>query len=478
MKVKRKRSGSIDDASLGFEPTQVSASPVGGTPPVAVPQLTHKPPEPKPVDNPFKKVLEEPVLKKTKTSPPTIPYNLKRFGNAKAWEELIAHIHGPEKHKPVLIHGPTGCGKTLGVQECLKLSGVNCTLLDGSAPEGPTELDTWISQVRDNSVLEGEGGVLFIDDVESFTDLCRGVIIKHVKKTNKGKSPLIITCTDFYSVSLKELTTLFKKFVIIRLYAPRPETVSRWLQSKGYNIPNLESILPDCKGDLRSCEISLKFHMQVKHYFEKQGKRTKFLGLGIDQKQNIFELANSLLTKKNNNWFDIFSSGRETSHVSHIRLLFENLPQLISEPSKILKKDPLVSHMKIMESFSNAGWDCLPELVHSVGMTCQYFIGCKQVSNKWSLPPDKSNIRKLDNKDLMRNVRDSYLERASFEDKKKALTSLCDQVYDSDHPNRPDLHIKTSEEMSAAFKRFNPMRLTVQKDNLWDIPSCLGGIKF
>lgn len=408
-----------------------------------------------------------------KKSPPSLSINLKRLGNTRTWSDLISHLHGPDKHKPVLIYGPTGCGKTRGVQDCLRISDINCTLLDGSAPENPGELDTWISQVRDNSVLEGNGGVLFIDDIESFTPMCRDVIMKHIKKTNKSKSPLIITCTDYYTLDLKEFTTLFKNFLTLRMFQPNNETVSKWLQTKGYHINLLEVVVPYSRGDLRACEQTLKFHKQVKSH---GGKMTKISASGIDQKQNIFELGNSLLTRKNEKWFEIFSSHGETSHMSHIRLIYENLVQLLYEPTRNNRKDVLVGHTKILDSFSSANWDCLPEFVHAAGMTCQQYIGCKSVSNKWSLPPDKSNIRYHDNKELLRNVRDSYLSRASLKEKKECLYEIYDQIYETSNPNRPCVESQSSDEIDKMFTRINPIRFTKQKSNFWDIPSCLGGI--
>ena len=251
-------------------------------------------------------------------SVPLLSPSLKSLDNSKTWADLVAHLVSDERHKPVLIHGGVGVGKTLGVQECLRLCNINCSLVDGSAPEHPYELENWISHVRDNQVLEGNGSALFIDDIESFTIPCKEKIEKHIKICKKSKATIIVTCTDFYSMHLKEFTSLFRNHVVLRLYSPRPETVSKWLQTKGYNTTTLNSTIKNFNGDLRNCEITLKFHMYCKNFMKEKGVDLKLGKSNIDKKQNIFNLGNSLLTKKNEDWFDIYISQGDSSHVSNI----------------------------------------------------------------------------------------------------------------------------------------------------------------
>lgn len=426
---------------------------------------------------PLKRVLEIKVSSppKKRKSPPLITSKLKQFGNAKAWSNLLTHITGDEKHKPVLLYGPVGCGKSLGVQDCLKLCNINCTLLDGSAPESPHELDSWISQVRDNSVLEGEGGVLFIDDIESFTDQCKDVILKHVKKTNKNKSPLIITCTNYYSYDLKDFVFQFKNYTNIRLYSPNNDVVCNFLKSKGYSTNIVNSLLPTCKGDLRQSNITIQMFYQAKTHFDKIGKNISFSPSTLDRDSNIFEISNSLLTTKDDKWFEIFSSSGDTSHMSHIRLIHENLVNLLYEPTKIKQRDSLESYARILDSFTDITWNCLPEQVHSSGLLCRHLLMCNKVTKNWSLVADKSIIIYNTKRECFRTLRDSYVTRSSLKDKRTNLRAFYETVYDEEKV--PTTERMTSSDLDKAFQKINPCRLFSSSTNYWDIPSNLGGPK-
>jgi hypothetical protein len=467
----RRKSGIIDDACT----SETSTSSLLREDVSQVQEESLKIPETKKKIS--KRVLEGKVSSppKKKKSPPLVTNKLKQFGNAKAWADLISHLTGDDKHKPVLIYGPVGCGKSLGVQECLKICNINCTLLDGSAPENPHELDSWISQVRDNSVLEGEGGVLFIDDIESFTDQCKDVILKHIMKTNKSKSPLIITCTNYYAYDLKDFLFQLRNYTIIRLFSPNNDVVSNFLKSKGYSTNIVNSVVPTCKGDLRHSDISIKMFYQTKAYFDKVGKSNSFSASTLDRTSNIFEITNSLLTRKNEKWFEIFSSNGDTSHMSNIRLLHDNLLSLLYEPTKINIRDPLESYEKIIDSFTYITWNCLPELVHSSGLLCRNLLMCKTVTNKWSLKADKSRIIYNTKKECFRLLRDSYVNRASLKEKRNSLKSFYETVYDEERV--PSTEKMTSSELDKAFSKINPCRLISNSINYWDVPSSLGGLK-
>jgi replication-associated recombination protein RarA len=121
-----------------------------------------------PVSCEIQKVARKKSPKYKKVSPSIIPENLKCMGNYKAWNELIEHLHSPNRHVPVILYGPVGCGKTYGVEECLKLSNLKPVTIDGAAPSGVEELMTWIKSVVQNQSIGNNENVLFLDDIEGF----------------------------------------------------------------------------------------------------------------------------------------------------------------------------------------------------------------------------------------------------------------------------------------------------------------------
>jgi hypothetical protein len=480
-RVNKRKSGSVPDdnsssastsESIEYKPSTSSSS-----------SLPSRPKTPKQKKTPIssKKPIqreEEHVPKRPKTSspsPPSLSIHLKTLGNYKVWADLLVHLYSKDRYKPVLIYGPTGCGKTKGIEECLRICNANCTLLDGSAPDSPDELNMWISQVCDNGVLEGEGGVLFIDDIESFTLPCREIIIEKLKKRRKCNSPLIMTCTDYYSIGLKDIQALFKNYLVLRCFSPNYDVLERWFHAKGYNSNILKNIIPTCHGDFRAADIALKWHYSMKKMMETKGINIKLNGSGIDHKNNIFELANSLLTRKNEKWFEIDA---ENSHTSNIRLLHENLITLLSEPTKKCLKDPLETCAHILDSFTHTSWNCQPELMHFAGLVCQHYLGCKVVSKKWILPQDKSNIILFDRKEVFKTIRDGALSRFNINETKSLLNSYYDTVYGEEDSNRPSLVTIPKSQLVTTIQKINPNRLmNGMYHSLYDVPSILGGLK-
>ena len=467
----RRKSGVIDDASSSCG-TNNSSSIVEPTCRIIKNVDTEKKIEPKTLKRVLSKKDSPPPKKK---SPPLITNKLKQFGNAKAWTDLVSHITGEKKHEPVLLYGPVGCGKSLGVQDCLKLCNINCTLLDGSAPEGPQELDLWISQVRDNSVLEGDGGVLFIDDIESFTEPCKEIILKHVKKTRRNKSPLIITCTNYYAYDLKDFVYQLKNFTTIRLYTPNNDIVYNFLKSKGYSTNIVNSVVATSKGDLRHSNITIHTFYQMKLYFDKMGKDITFASSSLDRTNNIFELSNSLLTNRNEDWFEVFSANGDTSHTSQIRLIHENIGHLLYEPTKVNIRDPLESYWKIVDSFTHTSWNGLPELIHYSGLLCRNLLLCKKVTSKWSFPADKSRIFYSTKKECLRSLRDSYLKREKLSEKKNTLRNIYGSVYEEE--KIPQVAQMSTLQIDEAFTKINPIRMISTSIHSWEVPSNLGGLK-
>tara|TARA_A100001015_G_scaffold308086_1_gene405101 strand:- start:1366 stop:2706 length:1341 start_codon:yes stop_codon:yes gene_type:complete len=386
-----------------------------------------------------------------KTSPQfTLSSNLKQLGNQKACTDLIAHLSGDSSHLPILVHGPTGCGKTLGVQECLRIMGMHFTLLDGSVPEDPNELKIWMDQVLLNSTIDEDKqkGTLFIDDFESFTEKCREVVLKYVKKTSKNRNPMVITCTNLYSYELKQLQQEFRSKPTVRFWPPRIDVIESFFKRKGYTQPIIEKF--STTFDLRAIENSLKW------YYRFRGKLST-----IDKSYNIFERTNKLLVKKYDNTTDACFDN------SLVRVVYDNLSILSTEPTRHKLLDPLTTHSNVINSLVDVEWNSLPEFFTVFEKSVNNYLGCRTITNKYKLEPEKK-IKKSFDYDIMENIIDNKLRRCTTEEAFDILDDYCDRNLNS--------RISTDDPESV-IRKLDSMKL-VGKTNLYDVPSILGGPKF
>mgnify|MGYP001288786691 CR=1 FL=1 len=387
---------------------------------------------------------------KKKTSPQFIlSSNLKQLGNQKACTDLIVHLYGDSSYVPILVHGPTGCGKTLGVQECLRIMGLHCTLLDGSAPDDPNELKIWMDQVLMNSTLEEkQKGVLFIDDFESFTEKGREVILKYVKKNSKNRNPMIITCTNLYSYDLKQLQQEFRSKPTVRFWPPRKDVIESFFKRKGYTQPIIEKF--STTSDLRAIENSLKWYH-------------KFRGIlsTVDKSYNIFEKTNRLLVKKYDNTSNAYFDN------SLVRVVYDNLSILSAEPTRHKLLEPLITHSNVLESLVNVEWNSLPEFFTVFEKSINNYLGCRTITNKYKLESEKK-VNKNVEFDIMENIIENKLRRCTTEESFDILDDYCDRNRNSRI---------TTDDPENVIRKLDTVKL-VGKINLYDVPSILGGPKF
>ena len=176
------------------------------------------PPPPPPPAPPL--VLPPPAPKR-----PPLPGSLQHLGNAQAWQAVLSHVLGPQRHRALVVAGPTGCGKSKGVLALLAAAGfTNVLQLDGSDAETVPELLLWVKRTRQtHGVLHGASAV-FLDDFESFSSPARKALGKLLTAEDKTLCPLVITCAQPRDPEYRELRPL----VTIRLNAPSPRVVEDW----------------------------------------------------------------------------------------------------------------------------------------------------------------------------------------------------------------------------------------------------------
>lgn len=179
------------------------------------------------------------VLKRPRVmmrSPNTMPDCLKCMGNFHAWRELLAHLCGPERHIPVILWGPVGCGKSYGISELLKFCGLSPLIIDGVSCDTLDELRRWMRDVIQTNELGNVEKVLFIDDMEGFSHGTTNeeqhtsfdVILQTLKtNVNSKDSPKIITCNDIYARNMQSLRQMSERGCVWKTISePKGEVIN------------------------------------------------------------------------------------------------------------------------------------------------------------------------------------------------------------------------------------------------------------
>jgi len=202
---------------------------------------------------------------------PTLPLSLRTLGNASVWTKLLTHVTSVHtRHEPVVVWGPTGCGKTCGVRDVAKAASMQVVEMDGAEAETTAQLIDWITRIRDIKLMQGRT-LLLIDDFESFTTEARSRISEWMRKTrgHRHLCPMVVTCTNVKEPSMRSLHSVTQ----LRLFAPDTHTCRRWFQLNGFegtdgvvHMPTPSSFVGSAQAEiLASCDLRrIKIMLQWK----------------------------------------------------------------------------------------------------------------------------------------------------------------------------------------------------------------------
>lgn len=161
-------------------------------------------------------------------SPSTFPETL-RILNPNAWVALLSHLD-KAPHVPVVVHGPTGCGKTRGVHQLVTHLGMRPVCLDAVEADDTNQLVTWIRRTREARTLKRQS-VIILDDMEGFTPNARAELVKLAADQRSGLNPMVMICNSRRDPIWRPLPT---SIADVRLFAPNEYTLLRWF-SKCYS---------------------------------------------------------------------------------------------------------------------------------------------------------------------------------------------------------------------------------------------------
>ena len=295
--------------------------------PASTPQQPQPPPPPPPPQPLPQAVLPSPITSVAQTP---LPDDLRLLGNRKAWEQL-------DFDKPVLIHGPVGCGKTQGVRSYLKHQGLRCVEVDVCDFPNSSDLERLLRSTISKS-CEGPWALL-LDDVEGILQhegyaKVLATWLRDEPSMEYKHAPVILTCNDMYATSLRLIKALVDKGVLnqLRMFAPNGNTCKEYFNAR-YPQEWTTHAIKYRDNDLRQIQHFLDAASERKAFREASGGRFDFRSelptlssACADRSRKFFDSLTGLIKRSItcDEWV------RETGTLTE-RVAFSNYPTLASD---------------------------------------------------------------------------------------------------------------------------------------------------
>ena len=182
------------------------------------------------VDRGHKRSRRNGLQEQTDRALGVLPECLCLLGNRRSWEAVLKHLREATS-RPLVVSGPTGCGKSQGCRALLTSLGAHVVVLDGSDGDGADDLVGMVRRVRlIRCNNRNECTVLVLDDFESFTEVARKALATYLvaSRDDRTLSGVIITATEFRSQLVRPLHSLDH----VRLVAPSVHVVREWMEQR------------------------------------------------------------------------------------------------------------------------------------------------------------------------------------------------------------------------------------------------------
>lgn len=129
-------------------------------------------------------------------------------------------------HRPVLLHGPVGVGKTVGIRLVLEAMGYRVCVFDAVEADDTAQLEEWVTTTRALRYTQPavKKSAIVLDDLEGFTPDARTRIARLCERSKEGDAPLILVCHAARDTAWKALRHLPD----VRLRVPSEATLYRW----------------------------------------------------------------------------------------------------------------------------------------------------------------------------------------------------------------------------------------------------------
>ncbi len=157
------------------------------------------------------------MLNKTPLSEKYRPRRYSDFiGQEKIISEVEFFLKNFPKKKALILHGPSGTGKTSIVLAAALENNLEILELNSSDLRNRSSLETTLKPAAEQISLFSKGKILFMDEVDGVTGTDIGGIPELLRVIESTKFPIIMTCNDVWQSKLSPVRAKAKLIEITR----------------------------------------------------------------------------------------------------------------------------------------------------------------------------------------------------------------------------------------------------------------------
>lgn len=293
--------------------------------------------------------------------------------------------------KGILIHGPTGCGKTALVEAIANEMNYQIVSLNASDKRSPDEIERLIGQPSKQKALFHKGKIILIDEVDTISGRDRGSGAAIIQIIKESQFPVFLIAINPWNPKIRTIKTHCEeaKFKKVHMYdiMKRLKHICEQekIEAKGNSIRVLSKW---SGGDLRSAISDLQTATKGSSEFDES--HLEFLGYR-ERSNDIFSSLQIILKSRNvkAGRKAIRECGKDSDEV--FAWVETNLPYELVEPQAFIDTYDLLSKADIMRRrvFKMQNWRfkaIMADLLAGVSL----FKGEKKKSGFFMYkPPDK-----------------------------------------------------------------------------------------
>ena len=257
---------------------------------------------------------------------------------ASAWDK-------GKRQPPLLLHGPTGTGKSSVPAALASDFGWSLLEINASDLRNKASMSRVTGQASQASTLSGARRLILIDDVDSMFSVDRGGMPELIRILSKATQPVLLTAMDLWDPKLAPLRKVCKGVKLESVDEPSVrELLKRIAAKERIAVPaeTFSSIASSCYGDVRSAINDLQ------SLSEGQGHR--FIPHNRDRSVDIRHALEALFSSAS------FSDARasvfdaDVDHDMLLKWIDENLPPHCQTPAILARAFSFLSRASLFDA--------------------------------------------------------------------------------------------------------------------------------